>query len=169
MKEIWKDIDDYKGYYQISNLGRVKSLKRMVNGRFGLRVVNERILRLPVNSKGYITVSLSKNHKIKTKDIHQLLAIAFLNHKPCGHKLVVDHINGNPLDNRVENLQLITTRENCSKNRKGGTSKYTGVSWNKTNRCWEAKIVINKKLKHIGVFRKEYDAHLAYQNALQSI
>ena len=47
------------------------------------------------------------------------------------HKLVVDHINNDPLDNRLENLQLISHRYNLSKDKKGGSSKFTGVSWDK--------------------------------------
>jgi hypothetical protein len=154
MEEIWKDIPEYEGIYQISNLGRVKSLK------FG----KEKILNGWIRRDGYIAVNLMYN-KRKTYRLHQLIAITFLNHKPNGHKIVVDHIDNNKLNNRLDNLQLVSQRLNVSKDRKG-SSKYTGVSWNKTAKKYKAEITINGKINYLGLFINEYDAHLAYQNKL---
>jgi hypothetical protein len=92
--------------------------------------------------------------------------MAFLNHKPNGHVLVVDHINNNRADNRLENLQIITQRENSSKDKKG-VSKHTGVFWNKQNTKWHAQIQINGKKKHLGYFKCETAAHLSYQRKLK--
>jgi hypothetical protein len=90
-EEIWKDIPNYEGCYQVSNLARVKSLAR----RNGKRVVVEKILRtFLTESRKYISVSLSLNGKLKLFSVHQLVAMAFLNHKPNGNTLVVDHIDG---------------------------------------------------------------------------
>jgi hypothetical protein len=101
--------------------------------------------------------------------VHQLVAMAFLNHTPCGMNLVVDHINSNKLDNRVENLQLITQRENSSKDIKNKTSKYTGVSWCKHRGKWLSQIYLNKKTYNLGRFNCELSAHLAYINKLKQI
>jgi hypothetical protein len=95
-----------------------------------------------------------------------LVAMAFLNHKPCGHKLVVDHIDNNPLNDRLYNLQVITHRQNCSKDKKG-TSKYTGVTWEKRINKWKAHIRINSKLKYLGYFTDELKAANAYKKALE--
>jgi hypothetical protein len=85
-----------------------------------------------------------------------LVAMAFLNHKPDGtHKIVVDHINNNKLDNRVVNLQLISQRENLSKDRKDGTSKYVGVCWKKSRNKWQVDIKIDGKRKYLGLFTDE--------------
>ena len=73
LKEIWKDIKDYDGIYQVSNLGRVKSLK----------FSKERILKDYVDTRGYLNLSLNKNGKKKTYRVHKLVAVAFLGHEPC--------------------------------------------------------------------------------------
>ena len=168
VQEIWKTIKDYPNY-QVSDLGNVKSLNRIVRSKGGFRNINERVLKPHANSKGYLGVSLSKNNIKKTKVVHQLVAIAFLNYKPDGtHKIVVDHKNNKErYNNSVDNLQLITGRENISKDRTNGTSEYTGVSWVKHCRKWKAEIRIDKKHKYLGLFVKEYDAHIAYQNKLK--
>ena len=72
----------------------------------------------------------------------------------------IDHINNNPLDNRKENLRIITAKQN-SQNKsasKNSTSKYVGVSWNTKNKQWIANITINCKLKYLGNFSEEIDA-----------
>jgi hypothetical protein len=159
-KEFFKDIPNYEGIYQVSNLGNVKSLNFKVSGF-------EKILKPSIDSSSYYYVGFSKNGKGKKFRIHQLVAMAFLNHIPCGHKIVVDHINTNRLDNRLENLQLISNRENISKDRKNKSSKYVGVSWHKIKNKWESKICADNKSKHLGLFDEEHEAHLAYQNALE--
>ena len=168
-KEIWKDIPGYEGLYQVSNIGRVKSLGRMVkHSSGGYRTVRERILKPNVDNHGYLQVGLSKNCKIKTIKIHQLVAIGFLNHKPSGYNIVVDHIDNNPLNNCVNNLQLITPRLNLSKD-KCGVSKYTGVYFHKNRGKWSSHININGKQIYLGVFVDEELAGLTYQIALKNI
>ncbi len=158
-KEEWKSIPNYEGLYEISSYGRVKSL----------RFNKELILKLRIGTKHYQDVGLYKNKIKSTREIHQLVAEAFLNHKPCGLKLVVDHINNDKLDNRVENLRIITQRENANRKHLKSTSKYTGVCFDATNKKWKAAIRINGKQTHLGLFTEEYDAYLAYQNKLNSL
>ena len=162
MNEIWKDIIGYEGVYQVSNLGKVKSLKR--NGRN-----SDKILKQGLNSHRYLLTSLSKNGKSKTKMIHKLVAEAFLNHTSCGRKLVVDHIDNNKINNKLDNLQIITQRENVSKDKENCSSIHTGVSWYKQVNKWRSYIVINGKFKHLGFFTNELKASEAYQNALSNI
>ncbi len=170
MEEIWKDIPEYEGLYQVSNLGRVKSLpKEWISGNGTIRRHNGKILKAGSNSGGYLMVNLCKNSKCKQFWIHQLVAVIFLNHTPCGLKLVVDHINDNPSDNRVENLQIVTHRYNVCKTQGKYSSQYKGVYWNKAAKKWNSCIKINKKQKYLGRFTDEYEAHLAYQNALKQI
>jgi len=167
--EIWKDVKGYKGYYQISNKGRVKSLRRFIYDKNGQkRIVYEKILKQSLTTTGYYRVNLKKKNISKTKKIHQMMAESFLGHKPNGFKLVVDHINNNPLDNRIENLQIVTNRVNTSKDKKG-SSKYTGVCWCNTNKIWVSHIRHNGKKINLGRFKNEYDAHLAYQKKLKEI
>ena len=158
-KEVWKDIPNYKGFYQVSNLGRVKSL------RFG----KERILKPSYAGKGYSMVIFTKDKVRKPFYVHVLVAMAFLKHKPCGHKLVVDHKNNINTDNRLENLQITSQRHNASKDRKGYSSQYVGVYWHKPAQKWVAQIQIKDKRKNLGLFDDEYKAHLAYQKALRQL
>lgn len=168
-EEIWKDIPDYEGFYQVSNFGRVKGLDRKSwNGKVFFNKTGI-VLKLKLNRNGYYTVNLCKSNLKKTLRVHQLVAVAFLNHKIDGFKIVVDHIDGDKKNNNVSNLQLISMRENISRSRKNGTSKYTGVCFDKYSNKWKSTIGINGKNKHLGNFKNEYDAHLAYQNALKNL
>ena len=160
--EEFRDVIGYEGLYQVSNLGRVKSLGNNQTRK-------EKILKPGVSTWGYNQVLLSKNKIIKNNLVHKLVAMAFLNHIPCGHKIVVDHINDNKLDNRVENLQLISQRENVYKTQGKYSSKYKGVSWDKEKNKWRTKININGKLIHLGYFNCELSAALAYQNKIKEI
>ena len=158
-KEIWKDIHGYEGMYQVSNLGRVKSF-------IG---ISERILKHNAGNRGYFFFRLYKNRKPKTFTTHQLVAMSFLGHVPNGHELVVNHKNLNKHDNRVENLEIITQRENCNLKHIKSSSKYVGVCWDKQRNKWFSYIYMNGKRKHLGRFINEYDAHLAYEKALSEL
>lgn len=165
--EIWKDIKNYEGLYQVSNFGNVRSLDRIVTCKDSkINNLKGKILNTSINNKGYKYTRFSKNGVVKTVHIHQLVAMNFLNHKPCGHKFVVNHINFDRTDNRVENLEIVTTRENTNRKHLKSSSKYTGVCWYKNYNKWYSNIRINGKKKHLGYFENEYDAHLAYQKAL---
>jgi hypothetical protein len=155
-KEIWKDIPEYEGLYQVSNYGIVRSLK-----------FNKiKILKPAINGNGYLNVVLWDNGVKKTFTNHQLVAYAFLNHKPCGLKLVIDHINNDKLDNKLENLQIVTNRHNVRKLQGAYTSIFKGVCWIEKRQRWQSQAFIAGHKKHIGYFTNEYDAHLAYQNTL---
>ena len=168
--ENYIDVLGYEGLYQISDLGNVRSISRDVphaNG-FGIRFLVGRILKPTLDKKtGYIYISLSAGGKVKKYNIHQLVAIAFLNHVPCGHKEVIDHIDENKLNNYLENLRVTTNRINCSKTKRGVTSKYVGVRKNKGK--FESQIRIGNTRKYLGRFATEIEAHNAYQNALNDI
>ena len=158
-EEIFKDVPGYEGLYQVSNLGRVKSLK----------FNKERILKTPPVGYGYCICNLFLEGNCKTFYVHILVAMAFLNHKPNGHKMVIDHINNVKTDNRLENLQLISNRQNTSKDRKGYSSQYVGVAWYEAKSKWISQIMINGKLKYLGLFTNEIEAAKAYQSKLNEI
>lgn len=153
--EIWKSIKGFECKYQISNLGRVKSFY------FG----KEKILKQWIDDKGYYRVDLKKNDKV-----HQLMAIAFLNHIPCKYKFVINHKDFNKLNNNIDNLEIVTSRQNTNKAHIKSSSNFVGVScYNYGNKNWRARIVINGKQKLIGYYKTEIEASNAYQNALLAI
>jgi len=168
--EIWKDIPDYEGIYQVSNLGNVKNLERKVKNKDGFRTVRERILKPNLDVYGYSFVALSVNQKKRRRTIHLLVASAFLNHKSNGTtKIVVDHVNNIKKDNRLSNLQLISHRENCVKDKKEGTSKFIGVSFNKTKGFYRASIRIYPDKIYLGISKNEEYCSILYQMALKEM
>lgn len=168
--EKWKDVFGYEGLYQVSDLGRVKSLDKKTLKSNGVELnIKGRILRFYLDAKGYNRITISKNGKIKSFMVHHLVSMSFFNDKRNGYKLVVDHIWNNPLDNRLLNLQLITQRENTSKDKRNNnySSSLTGVSWCKQTEKWKSSIRLNGVNKTLGRFLTEQEASEAYQKALQ--
>ena len=107
MIEIWKEIQDYEGLYEVSNLGRVKNLERLVKNKHGYRKVKEKILT--ATSFNYACVFLS-NGNVKQHYVHRLVATAFIPNP--FNKEMVNHKSGNKLDNRLTNLEWVTRSEN---------------------------------------------------------
>lgn len=104
MKEQWKTIEDYPNY-QVSNLGNVKSLDYKGTGK-------EKMLKPQKNRKGYLTVTLYKNRKGKIFMVHRLVYETFVGEIPDG--MQCNHINEKKDDNRLENLNLMTPKENSN-------------------------------------------------------
>ena len=138
MNEIWKDIEGYENKYQISNLGRVKSLY-LINRQ--ATIPREKILSPGHNLQGYLFVTLSKNGKLsKHLSIHRLVAKHFIpnpNNYP-----VVNHINGIKTDNCVENLEWCTQKYNIQQSYKNGQQKPTWKG--KTGKLSPLSIKINQ-------------------------
>ncbi len=113
-KEIWKDIvvdkedpNTYKGLYQVSNMGRIKSLSRILSNN---HIIEGKILKNKIGKSGYNSVNLSKNGKAKTYKVHRLVALTFIPNPE--NKPYIDHINTIRIDNRVSNLRWVTQKEN---------------------------------------------------------
>jgi len=110
MEEIWKDINGYEGKYQISNLGRVKSLARTTTYNDGRKkFIIERILQPILCKIGYYSLGLSLDGVPSVVTIHRLVALTFIPNPE--NKRAVNHKNGVKTDNRVENLEWVTDSE----------------------------------------------------------
>ncbi len=114
MKEIWKDIPEYEGLYQASNLGNIKVLNRIVNSgiKNNKTVIRKgKLLKQRIN-QGYYEVALSKDNKKRFLKVHRLIAITFipnLNNLPS-----INHKDENKLNNRVDNLEWCSIKYNCN-------------------------------------------------------
>ena len=147
MKEIYKEYP-YDKRYKVSNKGNVIGVKGYV-------------LKQYVDSKGYPMVNIGKK-SIRT---HLPVAETWLNHVRCGHKIVVDHIDNNPQNNNLDNLQLVEHRINCSKDKKDKTSKHTGVSLTKSGK-YRTNVCLGGKVYSLGSYNTEIESYHAYLDAL---
>jgi hypothetical protein len=160
MKEIFKVVPGYADY-SVSNKGNVVSRKR---GR--TKLLNEN--RSGGVGQQYYSVTLRKDMKSRLVYIHQLVAMAFLDHNPNGYKLVIHHIDGNHFNNNVNNLQVVTHRENMSKRK--DSKKFTGVCKNVNGDKYTAIIRVDGKNTSLGSsFKTAEDASRAYKEKLKSI
>jgi hypothetical protein len=159
MKEVWKEIPGYKDY-QVSSKGRVLSFKN----------VKPRMIKQVLSTSGYNTVMLYINGKGSRLAVHQLVAIAFLGHKPAKGVLVIDHINRDKLDNRLENLIETNMRGNMENTDKSNhTSNYVGVSYDKKSKMYKSSIQHNKKRYYLGYFKSELEAYKARLDKLKAL
>lgn len=161
-KEIWKDIPGYEGLYEVSSLGRIRSL---YTGKF----------RVPVRSgHGYTAVELSLNGKKQRHYVHRLVALAFIAPSSQG-KNQINHKNCNKADNRAANLEWVTHQENMAhaydngkidfrrKKRRDNSIGTTGVY--AKHGGFEVSISFNRERIYVGFFRELEDAVTARKNA----
>ncbi len=159
--EIWRDIKNYEGHYQVSNFGRVRSLDRVILKKNGHRQYTKGVLLRPsVSRTGYYHIVVRKNCKQKGNCVHQLVWDAFGDKPRNGKWLQVDHIDNIKANNGIDNLQLLTPRQNSGKNR-----EMKGVVWVGWRKRYVAKISYMGKIKCLGYFKKYDDAHKTYLEA----
>ena len=147
--EQWKSVIGFPRY-MISSCGRVMNIQTF------------KVLRPGINSSGYLCVNLYSNAEVSNRNIHRLVAEAFLlnlTDLPC-----VDHKNRNCLNNHLSNLRWCTRKENNQNatKRKNTSSIYKGVCFNKSKNKWTAQIKHNGQKIHLGYFSDEADAGRAY-------
>lgn len=151
--EIWKDVVNYEGLYQVSNLNRLKGVRRIIKNKLkGDCLLEERIISIKPDNVGYFACVLSNGKNKKTFKVHRLIAEAFIpnpENKPC-----VNHINGVKDDNRLENLEWVTYSENTKHAFDTGlmkTTKGDECSWSKVN---EQQVLEIRKSKGIVSYSK---------------
>ena len=112
-KEIWKPVVGFEGLYEVSNLGNVRSIDRVIRYSDG-RVFNYKgkIRKPTVHRDGYLYVMFSINRSIKNVKVHRLVAEAFIPNPET--KTYVDHIDTNRKNNKVSNLRWVTAKENAN-------------------------------------------------------
>lgn len=162
MEEIFVPIKGYEGVYDVSNLGRVYSHHTWNN------VING-IIKPILMKVGYYGYSLSLNDKSKVHYMHRLIAQHFIDN-PNGYKFV-DHIDGNRLNNSIDNLRWCTKRQNetfRNSRKLNYSSKYTGVCYDKYWNMYKASTRLNGKTYNIGTYKTEEEAYEAYKNFVRN-
>lgn len=169
IEEIWMPAYEFEGIYEVSNLGRVKSLPRWEARNHRGKptkgiTVKEKILN-PGICAGYHKVTLVKNGILYYRLIHRIVMASFKGPS----NLQVDHKDENKLNNRLDNLRYATCRDNhlfYNERRKvTRSSKYIGVNFMPSHgNRWRAAISVKGKATHIGYFDTEEEASIAYQN-----
>lgn len=169
-EEIWKPVKGYENLYFVSNLGNIKN--------------NRRVLKIHPQNSGYLQITFTKEGKRKKFLVHRLVAEAFKPTNDC--TLIVNHIDGNKLNNVVNNLEWCTNSENIIHARKlglnpynmptkgikiGRSSKYRNVSFDSDRKKWIGSIRHNKKTLGQKRFDIEEDAakHVDYLIDLYSL
>jgi hypothetical protein len=162
--EIWKDIPNYEGYYQASNSGNIRGVDRVIVNSLGrTKTINGETIKPTIGKDGYLKLNLGKGGKKATFRVHRLVMMAFHGYSD----LVVDHINNNILDNRLQNLRYCTVRENVSfeSPNKQKTSKYTGV-YKLREGVWGGTIYLNKISYFLGSSEYEEEILRLYDKSL---
>lgn len=159
MEEIWKDVIGFEGYYQVSSLGRVKSLDRIVKNRFGERPHKGKILSYNLDKDGYKTVCLSKKSKVKRKRVGRLVGESFLG---LTNKHTIDHIDYNILNDNIDNLRILSKSKNCSNTRRNKLNLPIGVD--KKGDRFQARGYKDGKRIYLGLFKTIEEAEQSYLN-----
>lgn len=161
--EEWKPIKGYESIYEVSNYGKVRRLPCPCNQNKG------KVLALRMASTGYLVTSTFKHGKGKTKLTHLIVWDHFGDSPRDGRRLQVDHIDSNRLNNRIDNLQLLTPRENTIKSQDNRFKHSNIIGVGKAGSKWRATIYYNNKDIHLGMFDTEREAGNAYRNALHKV
>ena len=159
--EIWKDVQGYEGLYQVSNLGRVKSVDRVVHRSDGINMFRTgKIKNAHDNGRGYLVVSLYKHNKGQFNYVHRLVAQAFIANPD--NLPAIDHLNCNRADNKVTNLEWVTYSEN---NYRSGAVRHKN-NWsnpeyvaNKIAKMPKTLALIKERLLKEQTWKRAYQLH----------
>lgn len=165
--EIWKDIPNFEGLYQVSNLGRIKKLAvtnlDTLNRSYYLP---EKISKQHLRDKRYPAIHLTKNKTQHFFRVHTLVMLAFVGESD----MCVDHIDNNSQNNHLTNLRYISHRRNIlyGKRDQKRKHKYPGI-WVKPNGNYGAVMQLKGKTKHLGTFKDPKEASEAYLKAIENL
>lgn len=162
--EEWRQVSGWGGYYFVSSYGRLRSLDRVVpHWRGGTSVIKGVLFSNVLDRNGYTVYKLHYNKECKMVKAHRLVAIAFIANPNRLNQ--VNHIDGNSTNNHYSNLEWVSPHENSSHINVltgGFTSPLIGASLIKTSGMWKSQISFNGRVRHLGCFKTDKEAHLRY-------
>jgi len=150
--EVFKEVPKYPNYL-VSNYGNVFSIHS-----------KKKLKQMLIKKSGYLVVNIYKDKRQESFLVHQLVAITFLQHKRCKQHRVVDHKDGNKQNNKLDNLQIISQRENSVKDKLKPNSGVTGVYWSTQNKKWQVRPRVCGKKVLIGYFDCKEQAGNVYKD-----
>jgi hypothetical protein len=150
LQEEWRDIAGFEGCYQVSNIGRVRSLSRMISNGKGFYRSKDKILKPNTLFKGYLQVELKRSLRRHPLQVHRLVAIAFLPNTKNYPQ--VNHKNGDKQDNRVENLEWCDNSMNQKHAWENGLQKVSGKAGK------PKRMVVLSKDNEVNIFESVADA-----------
>jgi hypothetical protein len=164
----------YNGFetnIEVTKCAKVRKVKTNWYGNhFNSKIGEVDFSKLKLDSHGYIRLGIQINGlEKKSVRLHQLIAAAFLDYEFNGSKLVIDHIDSNPLNNNIDNLRIVTFRENVSKEKTIKSGLPVGVWFDKSRNKYFSQIYINNKHFKLGRFNTIEEASNAYHNKLKSL
>ena len=173
--EIWKDAKNFEGYYQVSNYGRIKTIPRKVKAGTGHRIVKSKIKTPLISGDGYLISRLYKNNREYCVQVHQLVAFSFIGDYPHEDS-VIDHIDFDKTNARLDNLRFISNRENVIRSinraeKKAPLGVYlipAGRGRLKNNR-WASSVKANNIKYYLGCFETAELASQAYQQKIAEL
>lgn len=160
----WKPIRDYEQLYEISNCGDVRSIGYYLTK--GIRVLKKCIDRY-----GYILYGLRKDGKTKTFRAHRLVWEHFGNSQRDGVRLQIDHIDNDKINNRIDNLQLLSGRQNMAKlmaTKRSNKKEKLPLGVHHYNKNYSARVFLKGKRVYLGTFKTIEEASQVYENALNN-
>jgi hypothetical protein len=178
----WKPVY-YNGLetnVEVTKCGKVKKVQKewygKGNGAYKIKYGEIDFNSLKTTKFGYKGIAIQiKGLKRRTVMVHQLIVAAFLDYKFEGNKIVVEHIDTNPVNNKLGNLKIITmsehNRTHVKKLKKTGKKRSLpkGVVFRKETKKYRAQMTLNKKHYHLGYYNTPEEASQAYQNKLKSL
>lgn len=160
MTEVWKEINEYENLYEVSNLGRVRSLDRIIiqsNNRGQCKhLYKGKILALHKRNNGYLCTHLSKNGIAKWLSVHRLVAETFIPH--IEENNIVNHLDNNRQNNRADNLEWTTFKGNMQWASKQGRMKYNAENLKKAQKSKRIPVIAIDKYGNEFEFESQAEA-----------
>jgi hypothetical protein len=163
--EVWAAVPNYERTHKVSNMGRIKSIERIIPGQLGGEFKKpDKILKQAISRCGYLNIRIGQGEKKATLSVHRIVLGAFSGNSD----LHIDHVDGDKKNNCLSNLEYVTKRENCSRwHQSKGKELPPGVQKKRNN--FSAQIYTQGRYWSLGTYKTIIEASNRYQQVLSDI